>query len=211
MTAIRLADIRYPVTTLGPGTRLVVWVQGCHLACPGCMSTDTWDPSAVDAEEVEAVVERCVERVDERLTGVTISGGEPFEQPDALRALVAGLRAGLPAELDVLVYSGFTFEVLQHGYPAVLEQVDGVIVGRYRAEQPTTLAWRGSSNQQLIALTGRGHDRYSQADAGPAGLQVQLIDGRVSLIGVPRPGELERLERALAEQGVHLRGATWRT
>lgn len=211
MTTIRVADVRYPVTTLGPGRRLVVWVQGCHLACPGCMSTDTWEPMAVFAEEVEAVVARCSDLVDEQLDGVTISGGEPFEQPDGLRALVTGLRGALAdREIDVLVYSGFTIEVLRHQHSAVLSQIDGVIAGRYLAEQPTTAPWRGSDNQQLVALTALGRARYGHPAAGPVGLQVQLADGKLHLIGVPRPGDLERLQAALADSGVHLREATWR-
>lgn len=212
MTAIRVADVRYPVTTLGPGRRLVVWVQGCHLACPGCMSTNTWEPAAVVAEEVEAVVSRCRDLVDDQLEGVTISGGEPFEQPDALRALVSGLRAALTnRDLDVLAYSGFAFKMLQHRHPAVLSLLDGVIAGRYIAEQPTDEPWRGSANQQLVALTELGRERYSPQQTGAAGLQVQLAEGKLVLIGVPRAGELEDLEAALATTGVHLREATWRT
>ena len=212
MTSIRLSELRYPVVTLGPGRRLGVWFQGCHLACPGCMSTDTWDPDAVDAQPVDEVVDRCRALVDDELSGITISGGEPFEQPDALAAVVPALREAFAAhDPDLLVYSGFELEVLRHRHAPVLDLIDVVITGRYLVEQPTTAPWRGSANQQLIVLNDRVLPRYTQTGTERAGLQVTVADGRFTLTGVPRPGELEQLQSALAEEGIELREATWRS
>ena len=212
MTSIRLSELRYPVVTLGPGRRLGVWFQGCHLACPGCMSTDTWDPDAADAQPLGEVVDRCRALVDDELSGITISGGEPFEQPDALAALVPALREAFAAhDPDLLVYSGFDLEVLRHRHAPVLGLVDAVITGRYLAQQPTSAPWRGSQNQQLVVLSVRGRERYVRPAEAHTGLQVTVEEGRFTLTGVPRPGELEQLQRALEDAGIHLREATWRS
>jgi anaerobic ribonucleoside-triphosphate reductase activating protein len=42
--------------------------------------------------------------------GITISGGEPFEQFTALEALLQTLRPQLKSNADVLVYSGLRFD-----------------------------------------------------------------------------------------------------
>ena len=78
---IALSRIHYPVRTLGPGARIGVWFQGCAIRCPGCVSMDTW---AVGQHVTT------LDEVKEGLLpflasdGVTISGGEPFDQPEAL-------------------------------------------------------------------------------------------------------------------------------
>ena len=85
---VRVARLLAPVTVLGPGRRLGLWVQGCGLACPGCASRDTWDP----AEGLEIPVAELADRITrtvvaEDLTGLTITGGEPTDQGRALASL----------------------------------------------------------------------------------------------------------------------------
>ena len=212
MTLIRLAELRYPVLTLGPGRRLGLWVQGCHLACPGCMSPHTWDPGAVAEQAVADIVEQCRDLVDGELDGITISGGEPFEQPGALAELIPALRQAFRGhDPDVLVYSGFDIEVLQHRHPSVLDLIDAIIAGRYRVQQPTTAAWRGSANQQLVILDDRFHARYTGTGTVRTGLQVTVDGNRVTLTGVPRPGELEELRSELEAEGIRLQEPTWQS
>jgi organic radical activating enzyme len=99
MTLLRLNRLHYPVTTLGPGVRAGIWVQGCPIGCRGCMATDTW---VAGPQHEIAIVE-----VLNWLTtlgpfdGVTISGGEPFEQPVAVGELIDGIRQARPAA-DIL-------------------------------------------------------------------------------------------------------------
>jgi anaerobic ribonucleoside-triphosphate reductase activating protein len=42
---IGLNRVHFPVTALGPGRRIGIWLQGCLIRCPGCMSLDTWAPA----------------------------------------------------------------------------------------------------------------------------------------------------------------------
>jgi anaerobic ribonucleoside-triphosphate reductase activating protein len=90
---IRLNKAHFPVTTLGPGQRIGLWVQGCHIQCPGCLSRDTWESDPAREVELELVLAWCRYVAPEGCGGVTISGGEPFEQPAALAALLDGLIA----------------------------------------------------------------------------------------------------------------------
>ena len=103
MTTLNLSRLHYPVTTLGPGRRVGIWFQGCSIRCPGCVSVDTWaaGQGGTTVSAVLAAVSPWLVTAD----GVTISGGEPFDQVDALLALLRGLRSA-GAE-DILVYSGY--------------------------------------------------------------------------------------------------------
>ena len=40
--ALVVNRVHFPVTALGPGRRLGVWVQGCSIGCAGCLAHDTW-------------------------------------------------------------------------------------------------------------------------------------------------------------------------
>ena len=84
---LRISRLHYPVTVLGPGRRIGIWVQGCSIGCPGCLSQDTWSPDAAEPVSVARVIETCRRVSKDELDGVTISGGEPFDQPDGLRCL----------------------------------------------------------------------------------------------------------------------------
>lgn len=53
---VRVARIMAPITVLGPGSRVGLWVQGCALACPGCASRDTWDPGGGHAVDVSRLL-----------------------------------------------------------------------------------------------------------------------------------------------------------
>lgn len=213
MNNIRVAQVHYPVTVLGPGARLGIWLQGCHVGCRGCMSRDTWDPEAVVPMSVARLVEECARIVTRRLDGVTISGGEPFEQPEALVELLAGLRdafAERPA-VDYLCYSGFRLVDLRARFSQVMPLLDAVIPEPYIASRPTEEPWRGSSNQPIVPLSPLGRRRYG-GKAHAQGRAVQLLVGseRLAVIGIPRQDDLARVEQQLASAGIELGGVSWR-
>src|SRR3982750_2714627 len=88
---IELNKAHFPVTVLGPGRRIGLWLQGCSIGCPNCISRDTWEAEPGKAIEIAALLAWCREVTQNVLDGVTISGGEPFDQPDALLALLRSL------------------------------------------------------------------------------------------------------------------------
>ena len=213
----RLARVFFPVTALGPGRRLGVWFQGCPIACPGCMSRDTWAPEGgIDVPD-PWFAGAWATAVAGGATGLTVSGGEPSEQPSALLALLRAVRAAPtragsdPA--DVLVYTGRERDEFAGLVPGGLDLIDALITGPYRAAEPTTLIWRGSANQRLHLLTDLGCERYAGFAAHRPRrppMQVVVGDGDVNYVGVPRTGGLNQFERSVRTSGVHLGRPSWR-
>lgn len=215
---INLSRVHHPVTALGPGRRAGIWTQGCTFGCPGCVSRDTWDGDGGTTHDVDEVLAWINGLCDEpgSLDGVTISGGEPSEQPDALRALVAGidtLRTSGRFGGDVLCYTGCELEEFLTRCSWASGAIDAVVTGRYRADLPTDLVWRGSANQRLLTLTERGHRVYAahlaQTSTSPP-MQFAVTAGKVWMVGIPRRGDLKRLEHALRSDGVILEEVSWR-
>lgn len=198
---LRLSRVHFPVTTLGPGQRLGIWVQGCSIRCPGCISVDTWALGGNLVSVTELLQLIAVWPAD----GVTITGGEPFDQPEALVHLLHGLREQLPAA-DILVYSGYPRDKLH--FPDGL--IDALVSEPFLLEEPQTLALRGSDNQQLRLLTDLGRRRFSsyERSRGPQDDKLDLmadLDGTVWMAGIPRRGDLRRLEELLSAQGATVR------
>lgn len=140
------------VTVLGPGTRYVVWVQGCHRACPGCIAASSHKAGAGKMISAGALaLDICLSGAE----GLTISGGEPFLQAGPLAAMVQKVRR--KRDLGVIVYTGYLYEELL-ALPAaapLLAVTDLLIDGPYIWELDDGKSLRGSSNQRVIPLTGR--------------------------------------------------------
>jgi anaerobic ribonucleoside-triphosphate reductase activating protein len=199
---LHLSRLHFPVTTLGPGRRIGIWFQGCSIRCPGCVSMDTWAP-ARGATTVEAVLDVlspwCIEA-----EGITISGGEPFDQPHALEALLKGLRHRSMA--DILVFTGYAIESLQHSLPRMAAFIDALVSDPFEAEQAQTKRLRGSDNQRLHFLTAIGRQRFAAyeqpLEPNDRVLDIMLDDeGTAWLAGIPRQRDLRRLAAVLTLQG----------
>lgn len=213
---LSLSRIHYPVTVLGPGRRVGIWVQGCAIRCHGCVSADTWAPDAGGAAEVDDIVAWVTRLPADQVDGVTISGGEPFDQPAAVSALVDGLsgwRSGLPHDVDLLCYTGYSASVARRRAPRIVSGVDAMVCGPFIQSRPTTRPLRGSANQRLIPLSELGFERYGQtgpaADDGRPRLQVEAAGDDLWLVGIPRVGDLPKLRAMLALRGVELGEVSW--
>ncbi|MCK6571375.1 radical SAM protein [Myxococcota bacterium] len=170
----------------GPGRRVVVWVQGCTLACPGCFNPDTHAPGTAFVP-VAALVRRILEARGPTTEGVTFSGGEPFQQATALAAVCAFVRRDWPA-VSLFAFTGFTYEALRGpqappGAAGFLSHLDLLVDGRYEARAPDTRPWRGSTNQRLWVL-GRRPAALTAERGRTAEIHVEP-DGRVLLSGFP--------------------------
>lgn len=154
----------------------------------------------------------------EGFDGVTISGGEPFDQARALNHFLDALhhwrhQAGL--SFDILCYSGYPLKTLQAKYPSMLAKLDALIPEPFIEAQAFTHLWRGSANQPLVLLSARGQARYAEFVEAPADsrnkrIQTMIQDGKVWYVGIPARGDLEALENACAERGVAFSQASWR-
>lgn len=161
----------------GPGTRFVVWFQGCTLGCAGCFNPTTHAAGGAVTEVGAVLAELAAARVD----GLTLSGGEPMQQaPAALELLLGARRLGL----STLMFSGYTLDELRrHALgPAVLAHLDVLIDGRYVAAERFSDGLRGSTNQQLRILSSR-HTRAEVAATPQAEIQIGA-DGAISITGV---------------------------
>ncbi|EFR41845.1 MULTISPECIES: anaerobic ribonucleoside-triphosphate reductase activating protein [Selenomonas] len=151
-TEIRISGIARDSIVDGEGIRLTVFTQGCPRRCPGCHNPETQPLVGGRTTTVGAVVAELDE--NPLLTGLTLSGGEPFLQPGALLPLA---RAAHARGLDVWSYTGFTLEELRAqgdtDVDALLEELDVLVDGDYREElRDLTLHFRGSRNQRVIDL-----------------------------------------------------------
>ena len=215
---IALNKAHYPVTVLGPGKRIGLWLQGCSIGCTGCVSQDTWAADETFDTTVETVLDWCRKVATQGLDGVTISGGEPFEQPEALGALLAGLqawRSEATLDFDVLAYSGMPLRRLQRDHADLLARLDAIIPEPFVEKQPVTHVWRGSGNQPLVALSERGRARYADwldasATTQTKRMQIQVSDGRVWAIGIPARGDMQALEGLCASRGLPFASVSWR-
>jgi anaerobic ribonucleoside-triphosphate reductase activating protein len=154
---LRVARIYHGSAVDGPGRRSVVQVQGCPIRCPGCYVPETHDPAGGVALPVDQVVDAVLDPAGAPRDGVTVLGGEPFAQPDALAALLRALKA---RAVHTAVYSGYRLEALRRRHePPVHEALaladllmDGPFVAALSAGAGE---WRGSRNQRLIPHPGR--------------------------------------------------------
>jgi anaerobic ribonucleoside-triphosphate reductase activating protein len=170
----------------GPGARFVVWLQGCTLGCPGCFNPTTHDAAGGRETSVDDIAAQLARTTD--IEGLSLSGGEPLQQPEAALALLDAARA---LGLSTLAFSGYTVDeirALPHG-AAVLERLDVLIDGRYVAGERLATGLRGSANQRIQLLTSR----YALADIEATPVAEIRIgrDGEVVLTGV-NPLKLKR-------------------
>lgn len=138
----------------GPGTRMVLWLQGCPFRCPGCQNPDYLEFQVKKILTVDQMWE--VFQQIPGLDGISFSGGEPFAQAVALAELASRVQN---AGKTVVCWSGYRLEQLQSrqikGAAELLTHVDLLIDGLFIQEQAGQFALRGSENQKLYFLSGK--------------------------------------------------------
>ena len=163
----------------GPGLRYVIWVQGCSLGCKGCFNPETHS-SGVERMAVSETVQDVL--ATPGIDGVTLTGGEPLEQPDAVASFATSLRRS--SDLSIVVLTGYTRqEVMQDsGMLRAATACDVLVCGRYNEQQRVAKGLRGSRNKEYWFLT----DRYGEADFDqvPEAEFVIHLDGTVTATGV---------------------------
>ena len=152
MDKLRLAGVIRESIVDGPGIRMTVFTQGCPHHCKGCQNpqTHSFDGGYIsDPENILKAID-----ANPLLRGVTFSGGEPFMQPHALAQLGGEIHK---RGLDIITYTGFTFEELLSSSEDIpermelLKETDYLIDGKFILElRSLDLEFRGSSNQRII-------------------------------------------------------------
>jgi anaerobic ribonucleoside-triphosphate reductase activating protein len=204
-TGIALSRIHFPVTTLGPGRRIGVWFQGCSIRCPGCISMDTWAQGRgnTTVDEVADAISKWSATAD----GITISGGEPFDQPVALFELLARIRS--QTESDILVFTGYPWATVSGMLDSSLPSIDALVTGPFDLNERQTLALRGSDNQELHLITDKGRTRFACFER-PTAVLDRAVDvmfddnGDVWFAGIPARDDFRRLHELLESTGATL-------
>lgn len=133
----------------GPGLRIVIWSQGCKLNCPGCHNPETHDVGSGTIFNIQDIKDYILKYKGPH-SGITLSGGDPFLQPEA-NAAIAQYAHSLG--LTVWAYCGLTYEQILQNFSMkkLLENIDVLVDGPYQKElRNITLPFRGSENQRLI-------------------------------------------------------------
>ena len=204
---IAINKTHWPVTVLGYGNRVGIWLQGCSIGCKGCCSTDTWETHPENLVEISNLIS-WVDHLDvSAIDGFTISGGEPFDQPQALEKLLNVIKQRYchDSDRDIIVYSGYRFKKLQSRFSTILNYCDMVISEPFvRTREPSFL--RGSNNQKFHFISDIAHERYTHASLAGNQKTIQTdFDGEsLLLIGIPQSGDLERMGELLQTKGITL-------
>ena len=198
---IRIYNYQDGVTKLGPGIRFILWTQGCARCCKGCMTPMSQDR---DSGRIISVFDLADIIIQSGRDGLTISGGEPFLQAQALYELVNLIRA--KRDIGIIVYTGYTLdEILQSKdlyMCRFLEQIDLLIDGPYIEELNDGMNLRGSSNQRAIALTARYESDVDGYGSKKAEVELFMKGDKVLMVGVPDSNTLNRFKYAFKEETI---------
>lgn len=184
---MKIARMAAPIHSLGPGERLCLWVQGCNRQCPGCISPELQAHTKNDADE--NLLAELVLKVasNAHCTGLTISGGEPFEQSDSLLKFLKLVRNYFS---DILVYSGYTIEEILSGCSRqsgvhALGLIDVLIDGSYIEDLNfPDCVLRGSKNQRIHYLSSSVKDSYLQYMMEGRQVETYSHDGNIVIAGI---------------------------
>jgi anaerobic ribonucleoside-triphosphate reductase activating protein len=180
-------------------------VRGCSRRCPGCIAGPILSPARDPGLSVLEVAERLLAWPE--IDGLTFSGGEPFEQAEALTELCSLIR--VRRDLSIMSYTGYTLAELRASHnPAhhrLLDQLDLLIDGPFVESLRTDLLWRGSANQKIHLLTPRHAELEHHFDEPGAGIEIHVRpDGGLFWAGVPERRFQLELTRLLEHHGITL-------
>lgn len=151
---MRLLNVYKENISDGPGLRYSIYLAGCRHACPGCHNPESWSPDG-GILLTERVLEDIIEEIRSNplLDGITVSGGDPFFDPEALVGLLCRLKQ--ETGMNIWCYTGFTIEYLLRSplHRPALEYIDVLVDGPFvESLLDPRLSFRGSSNQRLIEI-----------------------------------------------------------
>ena len=144
----------------GPGIRVSLFVSGCTHRCPGCFNEEAWDFSFGKPFTQETIDEILGLMAPDRIRGLTLLGGEPFEPQNQgpVLELLRAIKSKYPNK-SIWAFSGYLFDkdILsgrlgdRETTMEYLSYLDVLVDGPFvMAKKDLSLRFRGSSNQRLI-------------------------------------------------------------
>lgn len=152
---MRIYKIIENTKTEGPGNRIALWVQGCSIKCDDCFIKESWDFDKGQDYSLDVLKQYINHK---NVDGITVLGGEPFDQLDALFQI---LRYSRLINKNTIVFSGYTYEELKKKtkgeYEGIFDFIDVLIDGRYDCnKRDCTRYLIGSLNQSMIPFSEKG-------------------------------------------------------
>ncbi len=142
--------------TNGPGNRFVIWFQGCILNCEGCFNENLQPSKGGTLCSIDSLIEQIYRT--KNINGVSISGGEPFQQPNSLLKLLKKIKS--ETSYSIVLFSGYTLEEIKKISSQSLSYIDILISGRFKKDYISLHPLKGSENQKIYFLS----DRYKEKD-----------------------------------------------
>ncbi len=185
--------IYFPLKTLGPKDRLGIWLQGCDILCKNCISSHNLIQKDEKIMQLDDLIEKILKF--DKVERLTISGGEPFFQANALYKLLLSIRFKFN---DILVYSGYKFDYLERKYSHILDLIDVLIDGEFDDNQLTKKTYKGSENQKLYIFNTKLIPIYSEyIKKNKKMFQLYQADNTLYLLGIPRIEDKNVLNKLL--------------
>lgn len=197
LSQIRVATYLPESYSNGPGCRAVMWVQGCPKRCSGCWNPDFLSSQGGTVWTVAQALEKLTQ--SDAIEGITLLGGEPFTQAEALSNLCVQIRQ---RGLSVMAYSGWTLaELTRMGSPQtdLLVECDLLVDGEFVVDEAAPLLWRGSRNQQIHFLTERYAHWRSQVNDYHRDFEILIEGEQLILTGDPPAEVWQRLQELLPQ------------
>lgn len=153
-TYIKVAGIVEESIVDGPGIRLVVFGQGCRHHCPGCHNPESHSLDGGKFMKIDDIINLINE--NPLLDGITLSGGDPFEQAESFAILAKKVKK---LGLNVMTYTGYIYEEILEkldlvpGWRDLFYTTDILVDGRFELDKKSLmLKFKGSSNQRIINM-----------------------------------------------------------
>ena len=196
-----IARVLYPIKVLGPGDRIGIWFNGCKHFCKGCSNPELWEKNEkykTDINRIMSLVNSIVNT--HKVDGFVLTGGDPLEQPDALRELLPRL---YKCSTDILLYTGYEYNSVKEMYSDIFNYIAVVIDGEYIEEKNNGSILKGSSNQNIIVLNKKYRSIYDDYVSNSKS-EIQNFNSPTGVIsvGIHRPGYNEEIDELLQKKGL---------
>lgn len=138
----------------GKGIRSVLFVSGCRHNCKGCHNKEMQSYEYGDKVDIKDLYERIVSNVP-LISGVTFSGGEPFDRALELTTLAKMLKE---KGLNIWCYTGYNLEDIMKNkkntqWEELLKNIDVLVDGKFDEEKlSSSCKYMGSYNQRIIDM-----------------------------------------------------------
>lgn len=145
----KYAKINYIDTVNGSGIRVSIFFSGCNFHCKNCFNSELWDFN-YGIPFTEETINKIIELLaPDYIKGLSILGGEPFHNYDAVIKLIKKVKEIHPNK-DIWIWTGYKFDDIPEECKDILDLADVIVDGRYEEDKrDLSIAFRGSTNQRI--------------------------------------------------------------